>query len=581
MDRWIVDTRPSTRYPIYTRANVGEVFPEPVAPLTATLGIQQLAEPGWRDAWIRFGAFTEDEFDPEQPEMIGVFGGYCFLNVSASRILGVRTPGLSPEIIDQNFFGEQPGIPPYQPGPTDERPDRTAAIAETLQWVLTARSLDELTDEQAALNALRDARPDLTTLSDAELAARGRHLLESRFRHLFGTHIFITYASTVPVGIIQDVCTAVGRPDAIMPLIAGVGDVESAAPSMRMWELGRVATSSSSVSAAFDEGIIGLPDRLRALAADGDGDADRFLTGFAAFQHDFGARGPNEWEVRSPTWETRPELALAAIDRMRVSDESRAPALQQRRRAATRERLGAEILPLVDGDPTAQAQFRAALHASTLFLAGRERSKTNAIKLVHECRVTMEELGRRMVEAGHFERPGTYGMLLADEIDQFAADPGSLAAELREREAAYATLSTVEPPFVFEGAPPPLGEWVARGGRDVPVLGIGASMSGLPGCSGRAVGRARVLLDSLDPGALEPGDVLVAPLTDPSWTPLFVPAAAVVVDVGAALSHAIIVSRELGIPCVVSATDATRRIPDGSLVEVDGDTGTVTLLEPA
>ena len=73
--------------------------------------------------------------------------------------------------------------------------------------------------------------------------------------------------------------------------------------------------------------------------------------------------------------------------------------------------------------------------------------------------------------------------------------------------------------------------------------------------------------------------MLVAPLTDPSWTPLFVPAAGVVVDVGAALSHAIIVSRELGIPCVVSATDATKRIPDGALVRVDGDTGVVTILD--
>jgi pyruvate,water dikinase len=94
-----------------------------------------------------------------------------------------------------------------------------------------------------------------------------------------------------------------------------------------------------------------------------------------------------------------------------------------------------------------------------------------------------------------------------------------------------------------------------------------------------AEGRARVILDPNDPRALGPGDVLVAPITDPSWTPLFVPAAAIVVDVGAALSHAIIVSRELGIPCVVSATDATRRIPDGALVRVDGGTGVVTVVE--
>jgi len=100
----------------------------------------------------------------------------------------------------------------------------------------------------------------------------------------------------------------------------------------------------------------------------------------------------------------------------------------------------------------------------------------------------------------------------------------------------------------------------------------------MSGCPGVARGRARVVLDSHDPTALEPGDVLIAPITDPSWTPLFVPAAGVIVDVGAPLSHAIIVSRELGIPCVVSVTDATRRIPDGALVEVNGDTGTVTVI---
>ena len=86
-------------------------------------------------------------------------------------------------------------------------------------------------------------------------------------------------------------------------------------------------------------------------------------------------------------------------------------------------------------------------------------------------------------------------------------------------------------------------------------------------------------VDPADPRGLKPGDVLVAPLTDPSWTPLVVPAEAVVLDVGAVMSHAVIVSRELGIPCAVSVRDATRRIPDGALIEVDGGRGTVTVLE--
>ncbi len=139
-------------------------------------------------------------------------------------------------------------------------------------------------------------------------------------------------------------------------------------------------------------------------------------------------------------------------------------------------------------------------------------------------------------------------------------------------------LNTLEPPFVFDGEPPDPSTWNRRDARPVAVASEGDELQGMPGCPGVAQGRARVVLDSYDPTALEPGDVLVAPITDPSWTPLFVPAAAVVVDVGAPLSHAIIVSRELGIPCVVSVTDGTRRIPDGALVEVNGDTGVVRIL---
>jgi pyruvate,water dikinase len=100
-------------------------------------------------------------------------------------------------------------------------------------------------------------------------------------------------------------------------------------------------------------------------------------------------------------------------------------------------------------------------------------------------------------------------------------------------------------------------------------------MSGAPGTY---TGKARIILDAADPMALEPGEVLVAPFTDPAWTPLFVAAGAVVVNVGAVVSHAIIVSRELGIPCVVSVTDATVRIPDGATISVDGANGTVTIV---
>jgi pyruvate,water dikinase len=86
-------------------------------------------------------------------------------------------------------------------------------------------------------------------------------------------------------------------------------------------------------------------------------------------------------------------------------------------------------------------------------------------------------------------------------------------------------------------------------------------------------------MDAANPDVLNPGDILVAPITDPSWTPLFMAAAGVIVDVGAVMSHSVIISRDLGIPCAVSVTDATKIIPDGALIELDGDTGAVTILD--
>ena len=189
------------------------------------------------------------------------------------------------------------------------------------------------------------------------------------------------------------------------------------------------------------------------------------------------------------------------------------------------------------------------------------------------------ELGRRLAERGTLEDRPIF-MLFLDELNEVVAgnlaDVKDLVPPRREHRRYLASL---EPPFIINGEAPPISAWPAKGSRAVNGVAVGDTISGVPGCPGRARGRARIVLTPTSASALEPGDVLVAPGTDPSWTPLFVPASAVVVDVGAALSHAVIVSRELGIPCVPSVVDATRRIPDGAIVEVDGDNGTVTIIE--
>jgi pyruvate,water dikinase len=105
-----------------------------------------------------------------------------------------------------------------------------------------------------------------------------------------------------------------------------------------------------------------------------------------------------------------------------------------------------------------------------------------------------------------------------------------------------------------------------------------ALVSGVPASPGRATGLVRVIRGPDDFDQLQPGEILVAPLTAPAWTPLFTRAAAVVTDVGSAAAHASIIAREYGIPAVVGCGDATARLRTGMRVTVDGSTGNV---EPA
>ena len=574
VERWIADSELSSKWPIYTRANVGEVFPDPVTPLTRDTGIW-LAELGWRDAWERVGAFDQDEFDPDNIEQLGITGGYCYLNASLIRLFGERAPGLSAAAMDEQFFGAQPGIPPYEEQPGDVDLAKTEKIGQTFGWTLTTEDLPELIDDQVATRRLRDERPDLGALSDRELADRYFALMDAHFRDLFAHHIFMSYMATLPVGILTAMAAAVGDPSLMMRLIGGLGEVDSAAPSMAMWDMGRVVADSPPLMAEFDKGLVGLHDRL---CASRDESAVKLCSMMDDFLYSFGSRGPNEWEMRSPTWETQPDLALAAVDRMRLSPEGVAPLGQNTRMATDREELAAQLTEALKDDPETQGTFLAAVRAARVFLPGRERSKTNAIRMLHECRMTLRELGRRMVERGSFDEIEDFGMLRKSEFDDFLADPNAFTNTIRARRKQYAELQALEPQFVFVGEPDFPAAWTRRDAMNVAKLAPGESLTGLSGCPGVAEGRARVILDSHDPTALEPGDVLVAPITDPSWTPLFVPACAVVVDVGALQSHAIIVSRELGIPCVVSATGATKAIPDGAMVRVDGSTGTVTVL---
>ena len=273
-------------------------------------------------------------------------------------------------------------------------------------------------------------------------------------------------------------------------------------------------------------------------------------------------------------------MPLGMLERMRLQDDSKSPLEARARGAAVREQLTTELLGIVEGDPEAHGGLQAGIASAGLFAGLREMGKNACIRLIHEAKLALLELGNRMVSDGVIDDPQQIFMLLDDEVDAFLADPGSMAATLRDRDVVFHELQQLEPPYIvkLEDGVPPISSWPVRGAGGGVSASVGDVLQGAMGSPGVVTGTARVILDPSDAGAIGPGDIMIAPTTDPSWVPLFLSAEGVVVNVGAVGSHAAIMCRELGIPCAVSVIDATDRIPDGATIEIDGSTGTVTML---
>lgn len=197
----------------------------------------------------------------------------------------------------------------------------------------------------------------------------------------------------------------------------------------------------------------------------------------------------------------------------------------------------------------------------------------------------VRELGRRFADAGLIAGPDDVFWLRESEVRAAGArlDGGEPAGDplvdvVVERKAIWRGQRLVTPPSWL----PASGVWYAMFRRFLPsneTEQTGPTLKGLGASAGRATGPARLLLGPEDFGAMRPGDVLVAPITTPAYTPFFAMASAVVTDVGGPLSHSSIVAREYGIPAVLGTGCASTRIHDGDIVTVDGDRGQVLLPE--
>ena len=570
---WVCDDEGSERFPVFTRANAGEVYIEATSPLTWSAYGPPAWELGHRDALYEMGVFTPDEFKPEGTgEAAGCFGGYIYLNMSVARVIAVRIPGMTVEAIDAAFFGDAPGVPPYRADPRDKNAARTAAVTAWLASLPAADPKARTARDRARVDARVAQRPDFATLSDTQLLHYFRsHRAEAR--RLVTSHMAVTYGCNVLTGMIAQISQAAGAGPLAATVSAAIGDVDSAGNSFELWDLSRHVRSSPSLTVAFDRGVDGLLDRLRGGT---DPAAKEFLAAWNAFLDRWGFIGPSVWEFRSPTFRTHPEIALRMLDRARRTPDSSSPRARAAALAAEREAVVANIAARLSGD--AQARFLSAARSVGNYMAARERSKVNCTLLNEEARAPMRELGRRLVKRGLLPRWEDVLLIHNDEADAFVADPAGHASLIAERAARLEMLNTKEPPFVFEGDPPPLSAFKDRpGSNKIEAAAHDTRLTGIGVSAGRHTGRARVITSLDADSALEPGEIIVAVTTDASWGPLFLAAGAVVVETGSAISHAAIVARELGIPAAVSVAGATQRIVDGSTLTVDGNTGTVTV----
>jgi pyruvate,water dikinase len=247
------------------------------------------------------------------------------------------------------------------------------------------------------------------------------------------------------------------------------------------------------------------------------------------------------------------------------------PRERQARSARRREDLAAEVTARLD--PVRRAAFRKLLGWAQTAAPIREDALADIGLAWPQMRRVLRELGRRLVEAGVIEQVDDVFWLHRAELS--AREPRS--AQVAQRKEIWRGQRRATPPQML-----PKGTMMDRLEQFMPAASTeqtGRVLKGTGASAGQVTAPARVLSGPADFGRMEPGDVLVASITTPAWTSLFAMASAVVTDIGGPLSHSSIVAREYGIPAVLGTAVATRRIPDGARVRVDGDAGTVTLVD--
>lgn len=293
----------------------------------------------------------------------------------------------------------------------------------------------------------------------------------------------------------------------------------------------------------------------------------------AAFLAEHGHRAVAEIDLGMPRWSDDPSHVLGSIaNYLRLEDPDRAPDVLFRRGAAAAEQAVAAVVARVRQRSRVRAAVvRFALRRTRQLAGMRETHKDYAVYLLARARARLAHVGAGLAARGLLDAPDDVFFLDLREVSTATggADHRAVVAQRREEYARELRRRHIPRVLLSDGTEP---EAVGAPPAD-------GALVGTPASAGIVTGTVRVVLDPV--GAhLEPGEILVAPSTDPGWTPLFLTAGGLVMEMGGANSHGAVVAREYGIPAVVGVPDATLRLHTGEQVTVDGAAGAISVSSP-
>ncbi len=376
-------------------------------------------------------------------------------------------------------------------------------------------------------------------------------------------------------------------------VLQAIPGLVSREPVHRLWDLSRLVRSNTALRLLFESETPVILAIVRH-----DSRFAEFCAAFDAYLEQWGFRCSAELMLTVPSFQEDPSAVIDTIRSYVLLDgESPGDSLLRQRAArrkdtramlrATRWRPIFRHFPLVTYAPVLDI----ALRWTQASIGLRERARLKQALLYSRCRRIALAMGDRLVDQSLFARRDDVFWLTVSELDELTSGgamfPGHIGELVALRRSAHAAVAAESFPDSFTAYE---GEYVVSSpalsgldlvmqdpGCDSRAVG-GAHHAGAGACGGRATGRAVVLNDVSEASRITPGDVLVTRQTDPGWAPVFFLISGLVIERGGMLSHGAIVAREFGIPCVVGVPNATRLIPEGQRISVDGDLGEVHVL---